>query len=89
MDTSVDFPGESLFDFSSIESLDPSIVEGFRVLYEREVPLEIRTQSFDGELTKPNLLVCAYHPRSPVYIYLVSIFIFSLGVYRRASKLRF
>ena len=61
MDTSVDFPGENLFDFTSIEALDPSIVEGFRVLYEREVPLEIRTQSFDGELTKPNLLVCAHY----------------------------
>ena len=60
MDSSVDFPGENLFDFSSIEALDPSIVEGFRVLYERDVPLEIRTQSFDGELTKPNLLVLTH-----------------------------
>ena len=60
MDSSMDFPGENLFDFSSIEALDPSIVEGFRVLYERDVPLEIRTQSFDGELTKPNLLVLTH-----------------------------
>ena len=59
MDAIVDFPGENMLDFSSIEAMDPSLVEGFRVMYEREVPLEIRTQSFDGELTKPNLLVCA------------------------------
>ena len=56
----MDFPGENMLDFSSIEAMDPSLVEGFRVMYEREVPLEIRTQSFDGELTKPNLLVCSH-----------------------------
>lgn len=32
------------FDFSSIEEMDPSIADGFRVIYDREVPFELRVQ---------------------------------------------
>ncbi|GMH36171.1 hypothetical protein BSKO_04039 [Bryopsis sp. KO-2023] len=33
-------------DFASLDELDPSLVEGYRLFYEREVPLELRT--YDG-----------------------------------------
>mmetsp|Transcript_113843 Transcript_113843/g.327128 ORF Transcript_113843/g.327128 Transcript_113843/m.327128 type:complete len:251 (-) Transcript_113843:5-757(-) len=36
------------FDFSAIEEMDPSLAEGHRVLYDREVPFELRVQ--DAEL---------------------------------------
>ena len=32
------------FDFSGIEELDPSIADGYRVIYDREVPFELRVQ---------------------------------------------
>lgn len=32
------------FDFSAIEEMDPSLGEGHRLLYEREVPFELRIQ---------------------------------------------
>ncbi|CAM9244495.1 unnamed protein product [Scytosiphon promiscuus] len=36
-------------DFGSIEEMDPSIADGFRVIYDREVPFELRVQeSADG-----------------------------------------
>lgn len=37
----------NVFDFSSLEELDPSLTDGYRVLYDREVPLEIRHQNSD------------------------------------------
>lgn len=36
------------FDFTSLDELDPSLSNGFRILYEREVPLEVRNQNGDG-----------------------------------------
>eukprot|EP00904_Undaria_pinnatifida_P006602 jgi/Undpi1/3071/HiC_scaffold_15.g06447.m1 len=37
------------FDFGSIEEMDPSVADGFRVIYDREVPFELRVQeSADG-----------------------------------------
>ena len=37
------------FDFSQIEDLDPSVQGGFQVVYDREVPFELRVQeSTDG-----------------------------------------
>ncbi|CAB1110475.1 unnamed protein product [Ectocarpus sp. CCAP 1310/34] len=36
-------------DFGAIEEMDPSIADGFRVIYDREVPFELRVQeSADG-----------------------------------------
>eukprot|EP00638_Chattonella_subsalsa_P005567 CAMPEP_0117755376 /NCGR_PEP_ID=MMETSP0947-20121206/13413_1 /TAXON_ID=44440 /ORGANISM="Chattonella subsalsa, Strain CCMP2191" /LENGTH=227 /DNA_ID=CAMNT_0005574695 /DNA_START=237 /DNA_END=920 /DNA_ORIENTATION=- len=36
-------------DFSSIEEMDPSIADGHRIIYDREVPFELRVQeSSDG-----------------------------------------
>ena len=32
------------FDFSAIEEMDPSLADGHRVLYDREVPFELRIQ---------------------------------------------
>lgn len=32
------------FDFSSIEEMDPSIADGYRVIYDRECPFELRVQ---------------------------------------------
>jgi hypothetical protein len=37
-----------LFDFSAIEELDPSIADGYRIIYDREVPVEVRTEGVDG-----------------------------------------
>ena len=39
--------GESMlnsFDFSAIEEMDPSLAEGHHVIYDREVPFELRIQ---------------------------------------------
>jgi len=33
-----------IFDFSEIEALDPSVQEGWRIVYDRECPLELRYQ---------------------------------------------
>jgi hypothetical protein len=43
---------ENAFDFSSLQDFDPSIVDGFRVLYEKEVPTEIRYQGEDQEISQ-------------------------------------
>ena len=34
----------SAFDFSAIEDMDPSVADGYRVIYDREVPFELRVQ---------------------------------------------
>jgi hypothetical protein len=44
------------FDFSQIEDLDPSLSNGYRLLYDREVPVEIRSISFVGEKTNTGVL---------------------------------
>jgi len=36
------------FDFSQIEELDPSLSEGHRLAYDREVPLELRLEDSNG-----------------------------------------
>ena len=38
-----DVEGHAGIDFSAIDELDPSLVDGFRVFYEREVPFELRS----------------------------------------------
>jgi len=35
-------------DFSQIEELDPSLAEGHRIIYERQVPFEIRFEDTNG-----------------------------------------
>ena len=40
--------GDSIFDFADIEELDPSIADGYRIIYDREVPVEVRNQTSDG-----------------------------------------
>ena len=39
---------DSIFDFSAIEELDPSVADGYRIIYDREVPVEVRTESSSG-----------------------------------------
>jgi hypothetical protein len=36
------------FDFSAIEELDPSLAEGHRLVYDREVPFELRLEDTNG-----------------------------------------
>jgi hypothetical protein len=36
------------FDFTSIEELDPSLSEGHRLTYDREVPFELRLEDTNG-----------------------------------------
>jgi hypothetical protein len=36
------------FDFSAIEELDPSLAEGHRLLYDKEVPFELRLEDTNG-----------------------------------------
>ena len=36
------------FDFSAIEELDPSLAEGHRLAYDREVPFELRLEDTNG-----------------------------------------
>jgi len=36
------------FDFSQIEELDPSLSEGHRLVYDREVPFELRLEDNNG-----------------------------------------
>ncbi len=36
------------FDFSQIEELDPSLSEGHRLAYDREVPFELRLEDING-----------------------------------------
>ena len=36
------------FDFSAIEELDPSLSEGHRLVYDREVPFELRLEDNNG-----------------------------------------
>jgi hypothetical protein len=36
------------FDFSAIEELDPSLSEGHRLGYDREVPFELRLEDTNG-----------------------------------------
>ena len=46
------------FDFSSIEEMDPSIADGYRVIYDRECPFELRVQeSADSPQQVSNLSV--------------------------------
>jgi hypothetical protein len=36
------------FDFSAIEELDPSLSEGHRLVYDKEVPFELRLDDTNG-----------------------------------------
>lgn len=36
------------FDFSGIEELDPSLGDGHRLIYDREVPFELRLEDTNG-----------------------------------------
>ena len=36
---------DNIFDFSAIEELDPSLSDGYQIIYDREVPLEVRHQN--------------------------------------------
>jgi hypothetical protein len=36
------------FDFSAIEELDPSLAEGHRIVYDKEVPFELRLEDSNG-----------------------------------------
>jgi hypothetical protein len=36
------------FDFSAIEELDPSLHEGHRLVYDKEVPFELRLEDTNG-----------------------------------------
>ena len=36
------------FDFSEIDSKDPSLSEGHKLIYNREVPFELRLEDNDG-----------------------------------------
>jgi|Transcript_30457 hypothetical protein len=40
----------NVFDFSSLEDLDPSLSGGYRIVYDREIPLEVRYERSDEEL---------------------------------------
>lgn len=42
--------GVNVFDFSSIDDLDPSLSGGYKVVYDREIPLEVRYERSDEEL---------------------------------------
>lgn len=44
-----------MFDFAAIEELDPSLMNGFRTIYDREVPFEVRTK-FGEEPARPGQL---------------------------------
>lgn len=36
------------FDFSAIEEMDPSLSDGHRLVYDREVPFELRLEDTNG-----------------------------------------
>lgn len=36
------------FDFTGIEELDPSLSDGHRLIYDREVPFELRLEDTNG-----------------------------------------
>lgn len=38
----------SNFNFSEIEEKDPSLAEGYRLLYDREIPFELRLEDLNG-----------------------------------------
>lgn len=57
------------FDFPAMEELDPSVAEGHKVLYDREVPFELRQHNADGhqevgtlEAIKVKILVMGDEP---------------------------
>lgn len=47
--TSVDDTSIMAMDFTSIEEMDPSLADGFHIIYSREVPIEVRTQVGDED----------------------------------------
>jgi len=52
----------SAMDFSSLEEMDPSLAEGHRIFYEREVPFELR--SADG-VEEPQEVGTIANPKVP------------------------
>jgi hypothetical protein len=52
----------SAMDFSSLEEMDPSLAEGHRIFYEREVPFELR--SADG-VEEPQEVGTISNPKVP------------------------
>ena len=38
----------NIFDFTGIEELDPSLSDGHRLIYDREVPFELRLEDTNG-----------------------------------------
>jgi len=45
----------SEFDFSAIEEMDPSLADGYHIIYDREVPFEVRNQ-FENETVRQGTL---------------------------------
>jgi len=44
------------FEFPQIEDMDPSLSDGYRLIYDREVPMEIRSVPIIGEKTNTGVL---------------------------------
>lgn len=53
-------PASRGFDFRAIEVMDPSIADGYRIVYDRDVPFELRLREGAGalEAIKVKVLVC-------------------------------
>lgn len=44
-----EFGDDTVFEFTSLSELDPSVADGFRIVYDREVPMEVRTENSSGD----------------------------------------
>jgi len=45
----------NIFDFAAIEEMDPSLGDGHHIIYDREVPFEVRTSMGDEEVRQGSL----------------------------------
>jgi hypothetical protein len=44
-----------IFDWNAIDEMDPSLADGYRTIYDREVPFEIRNQIGTEEVRQGTL----------------------------------
>lgn len=44
------------FSFASVEELDPSFIDGYKLLYDCEVPLEVRSQTDENDVSSEGVL---------------------------------
>ena len=72
----------SAMDFKAVDDMDPSLADGHRIMYDREVPFELRTQVWPSIINEPRtwfLLRAVVRPHTGPKIWSIKKFAYPKG----------